>query len=101
MTQFLDNPDDALAALARGESLPARWYTDPAIAEQETARIFRKAWNYVGPLGELKNIGDYITGYAGGVPVVVVRNETRAGRLCQCLPAPSPRGHEGPRQRQG
>ena len=75
MTQFLDNPDDALAALARGESLPARWYTDPAIAEQETARIFRKAWNYVGPLGELKNIGDYLTAYAGGVPVVVVRNE--------------------------
>ncbi|MBO0737034.1 MAG: Rieske 2Fe-2S domain-containing protein [Alphaproteobacteria bacterium] len=27
------------------------------------------------PLSELKNLGDYITGYAGGVPVVVMRNE--------------------------
>ncbi len=75
MTYILDNPAELLAALDRGASLSARWYTDPAIADQETARIFRKAWNYVGPLGELKNIGDYITGCAGGVPVVVIRNQ--------------------------
>jgi len=76
MTQIVDNPAELLAALGRGESLSARWYTDPVIADQETARIFRKAWNYIGPLGELKNIGDYVTGYAGGVPVVVIRNES-------------------------
>jgi hypothetical protein len=28
--------------------------------------------------GELKSLGDYITGYGGGVPVIVIRNE--AGR---------------------
>jgi choline monooxygenase len=66
---------DLLDALDRGESLPARWYTDPAITEQEVAKIFRKSWNYVGPLAELRNVGDYVTGYAGGVPVVVIRNE--------------------------
>jgi choline monooxygenase len=75
MTQTIDHDANLLAALDRGESLPARWYTDPAIAEEETARIFRKAWNYVGPLAELRNTGDYVTGCAGGVPVVVLRNE--------------------------
>ena len=64
-----------LAALERGESLPARWYTDPAIVELETDRIFRKAWAYVGPLAELSKVGDYVTGLAGRVPVVVVRND--------------------------
>ena len=38
-------------------------------------QIFRKAWNYIGPLSELKNPGDYIAGYAREVPVVGIRNE--------------------------
>src|SRR5271169_96524 len=76
MSQIVENPAGLLAALDRGESLPAHWYTDPAITEQEILRVFRKAWNYIGPLSELKNVGDYFTGYAGEVPVVVIRNET-------------------------
>jgi len=76
MSQIVDNPAQLLAALDRGESLPAHWYTDASITEQEIARVFRKAWNYVGPLSELKTLGDYFTGYAGEVPVVVIRNET-------------------------
>jgi phenylpropionate dioxygenase-like ring-hydroxylating dioxygenase large terminal subunit len=75
MSQTTDNPTDLLVALDRGESLPARWYTDPSITEREITQIFRKSWNYIGPLSELTALGDYITGYAGGVPVVVVRNE--------------------------
>ncbi len=75
MSQIVDNPAGLLAALDRGESLPARWYTDPSITENEVARIFRKSWNYIGPRSELRNLGDYVTGYAGGVPVVVIRNE--------------------------
>jgi carnitine monooxygenase subunit len=75
MTEIVDNPALLRAALDRGESLPAHWYTDPAITAAEIARIFRKAWNYIGPLSRLRNLGDYITGYAGEVPVVVIRNE--------------------------
>jgi phenylpropionate dioxygenase-like ring-hydroxylating dioxygenase large terminal subunit len=75
MNQTTDSPTDLLAALDRGESLPARWYTDPSITEREITHIFRKSWNYIGPLAELTALGDYVTGYAGGVPVVVVRNE--------------------------
>src|SRR5262249_39119169 len=66
MSQIIENPGGLLAALDRGESLPANWYTDPSITELETTRVFRKAWNYIGPLGELKHLGDYIAGYAGG-----------------------------------
>ena len=76
MSQLIDNPAVLLAALDRGESLPARWYTDPSITEAEIRQIFRKSWNYIGPLAELSNPGDYVTGSAGEVPVVVIRNET-------------------------
>jgi phenylpropionate dioxygenase-like ring-hydroxylating dioxygenase large terminal subunit len=51
------------------------WCIDPSITEQEISQIFRRAWIYLGPASELRNLGDYITGYAGGVPVVVFRNE--------------------------
>ncbi|MGH7030311.1 MAG: aromatic ring-hydroxylating oxygenase subunit alpha [Stellaceae bacterium] len=75
MSQTLDDPASLLAALDRGESLPADWYTDASIAAAESTHIFRKAWNYLGLVAELTNLGDYITGAAGGVPVVVIRNE--------------------------
>src|ERR1700676_938972 len=75
MTQHTETSTDLLAALDRGESLPARWYTDPSITDQEILNVFRKSWNYVGPISQLANLGDYITGYAGGVPVVVIRTE--------------------------
>jgi ferredoxin-NADP reductase/phenylpropionate dioxygenase-like ring-hydroxylating dioxygenase large terminal subunit len=71
----METPESLLAALDRGESLPAHWYTDPAITALEIEKVFRKSWNYIGPAKELVKLGDYITGYAGGVPVVVIRNE--------------------------
>jgi ferredoxin-NADP reductase/phenylpropionate dioxygenase-like ring-hydroxylating dioxygenase large terminal subunit len=75
-SQVLESPASLLAALDRGESLPAHWYTDPVITSREIEKVFRKTWNYIGPAKELVNPGDYITGYAGQVPVVVIRNET-------------------------
>ncbi|MGC2400911.1 MAG: SRPBCC family protein [Acidobacteriaceae bacterium] len=74
-SQRSDVTDRLLAALDRGQSLPSPWYTDPSFTTREIEKIFRKSWNYIGPAQELKNLGDYITGYAGGVPVVVLRNE--------------------------
>ncbi|HTY55996.1 MAG TPA: aromatic ring-hydroxylating dioxygenase subunit alpha [Candidatus Binataceae bacterium] len=65
-----------IAALNRGESLPASWYTDPSITAREMDHIFRKSWNYIGSIKALSRIGDFITGHAGAVPVVVIRNET-------------------------
>ena len=75
MNETADNPALLRAALDRGESLPAHWYTDPKITAAEIAQIFRRSWNYIGPLSRLKDIGDYVTGYAGEVPVVVIRND--------------------------
>src|SRR6201996_8966819 len=87
-----ETTDSLLAALERGESLPAHWYTDPAITAREIEKIFRKSWNYIGPAKELMNQGDYITGYAGEVPVVVIRNE--AGELAAFVNVCRHRRHE-------
>jgi phenylpropionate dioxygenase-like ring-hydroxylating dioxygenase large terminal subunit len=54
---------------------PWGWYRDPAVLEREDV-IFRGSWQYAGVLGE-QNV---VPGWAGRVPVVVVRDETGAER---------------------
>jgi phenylpropionate dioxygenase-like ring-hydroxylating dioxygenase large terminal subunit len=62
------------ADLDRGLSLPASWFTDPAIAALEHERIFRHTWQYVGRQEQVANVGDYFTAQVGGdIPVVIVR----------------------------
>jgi len=72
--------DDA-GALGRdldaGLSLPASWYTDPALVARERERIFRRAWQYVTRRDALANSGDFTTATVGDVPVVVVRGDDR------------------------
>lgn len=75
MHKVTDKTDELLAALDRGESLPASWYTDPEVTNAEIEKIFRKSWQYVGSAQQLTKVGDYITGYVGEIPVVVLRNE--------------------------
>jgi nitrite reductase/ring-hydroxylating ferredoxin subunit len=76
MTNAIENSRSMLVALDRGESLPAHRYTDAVITASETGQIFRKSWSYIGPAQELANRGDYVTGYVGEVPAVVIRNES-------------------------
>jgi phenylpropionate dioxygenase-like ring-hydroxylating dioxygenase large terminal subunit len=60
--------------LERGLTLPASWYSDPVILEREHDRIFRRSWQYAGPLEQVAEPGAFLTGQAGDTPVVVVRN---------------------------
>jgi choline monooxygenase len=75
--QPLTGIDSAALAndLDRGLSLPAFFYTDPAIVAREFVQIFRKTWQYVARAEQLQNPGDYVTGVAGDVPVVVVHSQ--------------------------
>ena len=69
-----DEVAEALAAVERGETLPARWYTDPAIFTDERQAIFRRSWQYVGLIEQVAQPGDFFTCSIGEVPVVVVRD---------------------------
>ena len=62
------------AALERGATLPAAWYTDQAIFEREQQRVFRSCWQYVGLTEQLARPGDFFTCHLGAVPVVVARD---------------------------
>jgi len=50
----MDDVDALTRELDAGMSLPASWYTDPAVAALERDRIFRRGWQYVTRLAFLR-----------------------------------------------
>src|SRR5918998_701591 len=61
---------DACVTTSIVRTIPWDWYRDPAVLAREQEAIFRSAWHYVGIRGEP---GDVVPGWAGHVPVVLVR----------------------------
>jgi choline monooxygenase len=89
------------AALAAGATLPAAWYSDPAIQRLELDRIFGRTWQVAGRTELVAEPGSYFASYAGHIPVVVVREHS--GRLNAFVNVCRHRGHlvvEGCGQRQ-
>src|SRR5262245_46266712 len=61
--------------------VPFAAYHDPAIYEEEQARIFRgPTWNYLALEAEIPNPGDFLTTYVGDTPVLVTRARDGAVR---------------------
>jgi len=56
------------------EALAWSAYSDPALAAVERERIFARAWQYVGHLGELGGGPGYVSARVGDIPVVVTRD---------------------------
>ncbi len=65
---FRFNPD-----LAEATTIPARWYTDPAMLPLECERVFGRTWQLVGHLGQLAQPGDFFTCEVLDEPIVVTR----------------------------
>src|SRR3990172_10570251 len=68
-----------MATLADGRTLPYDWYTDPAVLRLEQERVFRRHWQYAGRAVQVAEPGQYFTGRAGDVPVVVVPGGSLVG----------------------
>ena len=59
------------AQAAGRATVPWSWYSDPSILGLERERIFRRAWQYAGHLGELQGPGSYFASATGPVPIVI------------------------------
>jgi choline monooxygenase len=62
-----------LASGTANATLPWSWYSDPQLLQLEQERIFRRGWQYVGPLEHAARPGEYFTSRIGDVPVLVAR----------------------------
>jgi phenylpropionate dioxygenase-like ring-hydroxylating dioxygenase large terminal subunit len=78
-------------ALAGGATLPADWYSDPAVLGLEHERIFRRSWQYAGHAELVAEPGDWFTCFAGTIPVVVTHD--RSGQVNGFVNVCRHRGH--------
>jgi phenylpropionate dioxygenase-like ring-hydroxylating dioxygenase large terminal subunit len=67
-------PSELDTRLAGGWTIPASWYSDPALYQDELDRIFARRWHLAGRLSALSKPGDHLVCQAGHIPVVVVRD---------------------------
>ena len=57
----------------RSYTIPARYYTDPDIFEQEKEAIFARTWHYIGHESHVRDPGDYLTLQIADESVFVMR----------------------------
>lgn len=91
---------DDSAPLAEAFTIPAPWYTGPAVAERERTHVFCNSWQAVGRLDQVANPGDFFTTELAGEPLLIVRDAQGNLRafynVCRhhaAAVAPAPCGH--------
>jgi phenylpropionate dioxygenase-like ring-hydroxylating dioxygenase large terminal subunit len=62
------------------ETLLYSWYADPDVLRRERAQIFAKSWQYAGRAAEVAAPGSFLAADAGGLPVLVTRDDAGALR---------------------
>src|SRR5918996_6471649 len=87
----LSGTEGVREALDRGETLPANWYSDPALLRLEQERIFSRFWQYAGCAELVAEPGSYLTSFAAHIPIVVARDP--AGTLRAFVNVCRHRGH--------
>ena len=68
-------------------SLEARYYTDPAIFEQEMNGLLIKTWQFAGHVSQIPNTGDYFAFEIAGQSLFCIRGRDEQVRtfynVCQ------------------
>ena len=75
---IVDDASALIESIRAGSALPTRWFSDPAIFTAELTNIHRKAWHYVGHVGELAEPGDVMVRNVARVPVILARTKDGA-----------------------
>ncbi len=83
---------DLHAQIESGLTLPAPWYSDPAVLRLEQERIFKRSWQYAGVAADVTHPGQFFACKAGDVPIVVLRD--REQKLRAFVNVCRHRGHE-------
>src|SRR2546428_63188 len=59
--------------LARAETIPSAWYTDPCFHDLDRDAVFAATWQHVADVQQLAHAGDHGLADVAGEPIIVVR----------------------------
>jgi Rieske 2Fe-2S family protein len=62
------------AVIEGAHTLPAAWYVDPKVYEDERGRVFGQSWQCVGRAEQLASPGDYFVADIAGESLIVTRD---------------------------
>lgn len=86
--------------LARAATIPARYYVDPAVLQNEQRSLFARTWQLAGRAEQVRDPGAFFTASIAGEPLLIVRGadgELRAlSNVCRHRAGPVAKG-EGKR----
>ena len=63
------------APIARAETIPSAWYTEPRFHELDREAVLAASWQHVGDLAQVREPGGSIAAEVAGNPVLVVRGD--------------------------
>lgn len=77
LSDLPDFSEEFLASqpLARAETIPSTWYTDPKFLELDKECIFSRTWQNVGNLEQLQKPGDHVVTTIADNPILTVRGK--------------------------
>jgi choline monooxygenase len=59
----------------RAETIPSRWYWDPAFDRLDRDAVFGRTWQGVGHAAQVREEGQFLSAEVAGNPVIVVRGK--------------------------
>lgn len=62
-------------------SLEARYYTDPAVYQQEMAGLLARTWQFAGHVSQIPNVGDYFAFEIAGESLFAIRGRDEEVRV--------------------
>lgn len=71
-----DRRDLEIRPIELSETIPAHWFTDPQLLQDEIKHVLSSTWQYVGHVSQLANSGDFLVDEILGRPIIVVKNQT-------------------------
>jgi phenylpropionate dioxygenase-like ring-hydroxylating dioxygenase large terminal subunit len=66
--------DLASVPLARSETIPSAWYTDPRFHALDAEAVISATWQPIGHVSQVSDAGRHVVGEVAGNPIVVVRD---------------------------
>ncbi len=77
---LLSPADLESAPLARADTIPSAWYTDPAFHAIDSELVLARSWQAVGHAAQVAREGQYLVATVADDPVIVVRGRDGALR---------------------
>jgi choline monooxygenase len=67
--------DLAVRPLARAETIPSSWYTDPRVHALDRDAIFARSWQFVTHVSRVAGPGEHVVTTVADNPIIVVRGK--------------------------